>query len=431
MTDQLTRKLSQIPVQHIPVDQIKTDGKNPNRMSDELFQGLIQHIRDNGILNPVIITEDMLLADGEHRLRAAKEIGLQTIPARIIPSDERLRRLIRQTMNKLRGQHDKDLDAEEYRALIDLEGINHLATYLGEDIGDLLKILDKAITPKQENPDDYDLEQALQQIPEPTTKPGDKIIMGDHILICGDATDPQTWTRLLDGQEPAIMITDPPYNVAYTGGTAKHLTIMNDNMPREKFRQFLLDFLTCAMQHIKGAQYIFMSSSEWTTLADAFEKAGGLWSTTIIWVKTHFVLSRKDFHPQYEPLFVGGAVKELQKHKAAKTSAQPIIYGWKKGSTRQHYDTRTESDVWVAEKPSRNEQHPTMKPVTLYRKAILLSSRPLDIVVDPFCGSGSCVIACEQTHRKARVLELDPIYCDVIVNRWEQFTGKKAERTHA
>lgn len=430
MTDQLTRKLSQIPVQHIPVKDIRTDGRNPNRMNDELYQGLVQHIKDNGILNPVIITEDMLLADGEHRLRAAKDIGLQTIPARIIPNDERLRRLIRQTMNKLRGQHDQDLDAEEYRALINLEGINQLATYLGEDIGDLLKILDKAAAPKQDNPDDYDLEQALQQAEEPVTKPGDKIIMGDHILICGDATDPETWTRLLDGEEAEIMITDPPYNVAYTGKTAKQLTISNDTMPREKFRQFLQDFFTCAMQHVKGAQYIFMSSSEWPTLHAAFEEAGGYWSTTIIWVKTHFTLSRKDYHPQFEPILVG-VTKELQKRKAAKASAQPIIYGWKKGSTRLHYDTRTESDVWVAEKPSRNEQHPTMKPVTLYRKAILLSCRPLDIVVDPFCGSGSCVIACEQTHRKARVLELDPVYCDVIVNRWEEFTGKKAERIHA
>lgn len=430
-TDQITKKLSQIPVTHIPLDQIKTDGKNPNRMNDELFQGLVQHIKDNGILNPIVVTEDMLLADGEHRLKAAKELGLETIPARIIPNDERLRRLIRQTMNKLRGHHDQDLDAEEFRALIDLEGINQLAGYLGEDTGDLLKILDKAITPKQDNPDDYDIDAALEAASKATiTKPGDLVRMGDHILICGDSTDPETWNRLLEGQEAEIMITDPPYNVAYTGGTAKHLTIMNDNMPREKFRQFLLDFLKNAMQHVRGAQYIFMSSSEWTTLADAFEKAGGLWSTTIIWVKTHFVLSRKDFHPQYEPLFVG-AIKELQKRKGAKASAQPIIYGWRKGSTRLHYDARVESDVWVAEKPSRNEQHPTMKPVTLYRKAILLSSRPLDIVVDPFCGSGSCVIACEQTHRKARVLELDPVYCDVIINRWEEYTGKKAERIHA
>ena len=195
-TDQITKKLSQIPVTHIPLDQIKTDGKNPNRMNDELFQGLVQHIKDNGILNPIVVTEDMLLADGEHRLKAAKELGLETIPARIIPNDERLRRLIRQTMNKLRGQHDQELDAEEYRALIDLEGINQLAGYLGEDTGDLLKILDKAITPKQDNPDDYDIDAALEAASKATiTKPGDLVRMGDHILICGDSTDPETWNQ--------------------------------------------------------------------------------------------------------------------------------------------------------------------------------------------------------------------------------------------
>lgn len=431
MTDntELLDRVAKLPIVDIPVDSVKADGKNPNRMSDSLFDGLVKHIRDNGIINPIIVTEDMLLADGEHRLRAAKELGMTTIPARVIPNDEKLRLTLRQTMNKLKGTHDAALDAAEYKALIDLDGLVPLANYLGEDCGDLLKVLDAAIGTADANPDDYDLDTALGQIAEPITQPGDMIRMGDHVLVCGDSTDPGIWATLAAGEPFAMMMTDPPYNCAVEG-IGEHrqkLTIKNDNLDAAAFRDLLLKFLQLAMQHVSGAQYIFMSSEEWPVLHETFQEAGGRWSTTIIWVKTHFVLSRRDYHPQYEPLLVG-TVKSLRERKGAKASATPILYGWKRTGTRQHYDSRTETDVWVAEKPSRNEQHPTMKPVTLYRKAILLSSKPLDTVIDPFGGSGSCVIACEQTHRKCRTIELDPVYCDVIVKRWEEFTGKIAER---
>lgn len=429
--EKIIQKLSEIPIQEIEVARIRSDGKNPNRMREEQFRGLVQHIRDNGILNPVIVTESMLLADGEHRVKAAKELGLATVPGRIIPDDDRLRRLLRQAMNKIHGTHDEALDAEEFKALIDEDGIVELAAYLGEDSGDLLKVLDKAASvTTEDNPDDYDLEKAVTEAEKaPVTKPGDKIRLGDHILICGDATDSAAWERLFeDGTAPEMMITDPPYNVAYVGKTKDALTIKNDKMDENHFKQFLTDFFKQAMNRVKGAQYIFMSSSEWPTIHAAFTDAGGYWSTTIIWVKHHFAMGRKDYQTQHEPLYVGTALKELSKKKGAKTSGQPILYGWKKGGTRKHYDTRTETDVWVADKPCRNELHPTMKPVTLYRKAILMSSRPLDIIVDPFCGSGSAIIAAEQTHRHARAIELDPVYCDVIIKRWEEFTGRKAER---
>ncbi len=422
-------RIEKLPVVDIPVDLVKTDGQNPNQMTPEMFAGLVQHIRDNGIINPIIITESGLLADGEHRLRAAKELGMTTIRARKIPDDEKLRRTLRQTMNKLKGKHDSVLDAAEYKALIDLDGIVPLADYLGEDCGDLLKVLDAAIDKTATNPDDYDLDAAIGEITEPTTRTGDVIRMGDHILICGDSTDPGIWDTLAAGEPFAMMMTDPPYNcnVEGIGDKRQKLTIKNDNLGAEEFRDLLLKFLQQAMRWVVGAQYIFMSSEEWPALHETFEAAGGRWSTTIIWVKTHFVLSRRDYHPQYEPLLVG-TVKALRSRKGAKASASPILYGWKRTGTRQHYDNRTETDVWVAEKPSRNEQHPTMKPVTLYRKAILLSSKPLDTVIDPFGGSGSCVIACEQTHRRCRTIELDPVYCDVIVKRWEGFAGRTAER---
>jgi len=429
----LRRKIAEIPVTQIEVAKIRSDGKNPNKMREEQYQGLLQHIRDNGILNPVIVTESMLLADGEHRVKAAKELGLATVPGRIIPDDDRLRRILRQTMNKIHGSHDDALDAEEFAALIDEDGIVDLAAYLGEDTGDLLKILDKVIRPQTDNPDDFNLEEALKITEEPITKLGDIIQMGDHVLLCGDATDAASWDAVLcnnsgGGEKPSMMITDPPYNVAYVGKTKEALTIQNDKMEEGRFKQFLLDFFRQAMDRVKGAQYIFMGCSEWPTVHSAFTEAGGYWSTTIIWVKHHFAMGRKDYQTQHEPIYVGQALKDLTKRKGAKAAGQPILYGWKKGGTRQHYDTRTETDVWIADKPSRNEMHPTMKPVTLYRRAILMSSRPTDIIIDPFCGSGSAIIAAEQTHRRARAIELDPKYCDVIVKRWEDFTGRKAIR---
>jgi len=383
----LLSKLADLPVEDIPIEQIRCDGENPNKMTDEQYAGLISHIKKYGIINAIIITESGLLADGEHRLRAAKELGYPTIKARKIPDNEAERRIIRQTMNKIRGKHDAALDAREYQKLIDLDAIIPLSDYLGEDPGQLLQVLDKVALIEKKDPDDFDL----------------------------DAIIPLS-----------MMMTDPPYNCNIKGkGNGKELTIKNDNLTQEQFRTLISGFLQQAMQHVAGAQYIFMSSEEWPTLHTAFEEAGGRWSTTIIWVKSHFCLSRKDMHPQYEPLLVGTVKETLDPQM--KTTAQPILYGWKKGSHRQWYDTRTETDVWVAAKPGRNEVHPTMKPVTLYRKAILLSTKPLDTVADPFCGSGSAVIACEQTHRKCRAIELDPVYCDVIKKRWEQFTGRKSE----
>lgn len=423
----ILKKLSETPEELVLVTAIKSDGENPNRMSDEAFAGLVNHIRTYGILNAIIITQDGLLADGEHRLKAAKELGHTFIKARRLPTnDEAERRLLRQTMNKIKGQHDPTLDAKEFEALIDLNAITDLAGYLGEDPGELLHVLDKTPVPESKGPDDFDLDAALQSISEPKTKPGDIIRMGEHILICGDCTNLGVWETLSQGEHFAMMKTDPPYNCNIRGkGEGKELTIKNDDLTVEQFRELLNGFLQNAMKYVGGAQYIYMSSEEWPTLHKAFEAAGGKWSTTIIWVKGHFSLSRKDMHPQYEPLLVG-SVKETLRPEMEMT-AQPILYGWGKGNKRQWHGNRTETDVWVASKPNRNAVHPTMKPVTLYRKAILFSSSPLETVVDPFCGSGSAVIACEQTHRKCRAIELDPVYCDVIRLRWEEFTGRKSE----
>ncbi|MGD9657337.1 MAG: site-specific DNA-methyltransferase, partial [Methylocystis sp.] len=206
-----------------------------------------------------------------------------------------------------------------------------------------------------------------------------------------------------------MVFTDPPYNVDY-GNTAKDKLrgndrrIMNDNLG-EGFEAFLYDACVNMIAVCKGGIYVCMSSSELHTLQKAFVAAGGKWSTFVIWAKNTFTLGRSDYQRQYEP----------------------ILYGWKQGADHFWCGARDQGDVWFVNKPRKNDLHPTMKPVELVERAIRNSSKSRDIVLDCFGGSGSTMIACEKTGRQARLIELDPKYCDVIVQRWEEFTGKKAE----
>jgi len=215
----------------------------------------------------------------------------------------------------------------------------------------------------------------------------------------------------MDGNLADMVFTDPPYNVDY-GNTAKDKirkkasrTIMNDNLGKG-FEQFLYDACVNLLSVCKGAVYVCMSSSELDTLQSAFRKAGGKWSTFVIWAKNTFTLGRSDYQRQYEP----------------------ILYGWKEGAEHFWCGARDQGDVWFFNKPQKNDLHPTMKPVELVERAVRNSSKTRDIVLDPFGGSGSTLIACEKTGRQARLIELDPRYVDVIVKRWQDFTGKTATR---
>jgi DNA modification methylase len=207
-----------------------------------------------------------------------------------------------------------------------------------------------------------------------------------------------------------MVFTDPPYNVNY-GSSAKdklrgkHRPILNDALG-DGFGDFLRDALTLLIAHTQGAIYVAMSSSELDTLQAAFRAAGGHWSTFIIWAKNTFTLGRSDYQRQYEP----------------------ILYGWPEGAQRHWCGDRDQGDVWHFDKPQKNDLHPTMKPVELVERAIRNSSRPGDVVLDPFGGSGTTLIAAEKSGRVARLIELDPKYCDVIVRRWQDWTGQQATR---
>jgi DNA modification methylase len=214
--------------------------------------------------------------------------------------------------------------------------------------------------------------------------------------------------RVLDGQLADMTFTDPPYNVDYANSPkdklrGKHRPILNDDLGTG-FEAFLHDACVNIVSVTKGAVYICMSSSELHTLQRAFAAAGGKWSTFVIWAKHTFTLGRSDYQRQYEP----------------------ILYGWPAGHDRYLCGARDQGDVWFVDKPARNDLHPTMKPVTLIERAVRNSSKSRDIVLDPFGGSGSTLIACEKVGRQARLVELDPKYCDVIVMRWQEFSGGAA-----
>ena len=255
----------------------------------------------------------------------------------------------------------------------------------------------------------------VPEVPEEAiSKPGDVWILGEHRLLCGDTTMIDDMKKLMQEDVATMIFTDPPYNVnygsslkdsiRYHAGSLGGRKIMNDNLG-DGFPQFLTDSLSNMLMFCNGAAYVCMSSSELHTLYNAFINAGGKWSTFIIWAKNTFTLGRADYQRQYEP----------------------ILYGW--NAKEKHYwcGDRNQSDVWEYNKPVKNDLHPTMKPVELVERAIENSSQVGDIVLDGFGGSGSTLIACEKSKRKARLIELDPKFCDVIVKRWEDWTGEKAK----
>jgi DNA modification methylase len=242
------------------------------------------------------------------------------------------------------------------------------------------------------------------------SRPGDVWLLGGHRVLCGDATDAKSYEVLLQGNDVDMTVTDPPYNVNYANSAkdkmrGKDRAILNDNLG-DGFYDFLLAALTPIMANCTGAVYVAMSSSELDVLQAAFREAGGKWSTFIIWAKNTFTMGRSDYQRQYEP----------------------ILYGWPEGGKHHWCGDRDQSDVWQIKKPHKNDLHPTMKPVELVERAIRNSSKPGDVVLDPFGGSGTTLVAAEKSGRTARLMELDPKYVDVIVRRWQDWTGKLASR---
>jgi DNA modification methylase len=229
-----------------------------------------------------------------------------------------------------------------------------------------------------------------------------------HRVMCGDSTNPADVGKLMGGRKATMVFTDPPWNVAIgLDSNPRHRQregLMNDDLTPEEFAAFLDKFIGVMNDHVTGDVYCVLGASNWPTLDAAFRKNGYHWSATIIWVKDVFVLGRSKYHRRYEPLW----------------------YGWHTKGQSSFCDRRDLDDVWEIARPRVSDDHPTMKPVELVARAVTNSSRTGQVVLDLFGGSGSTLIACEQTSRRAFLMEIAPLYCDVIVQRWEKFTGKKA-----
>jgi DNA modification methylase len=391
-----------------PIDNVVPYSRNARTHTDDQVMQIAASIAEFGFVNPCLVGEDGVLVAGHGRLMAARKLGMAEVPVVVLEHlSQTQRRALVLADNKLaqNAGWDEELLRVEIAELRDAAFDIDLLGFSEEEM-DAMLALDDAVmdgaSPEDEAPEVDD------QNP-PITAPGDVWALGRHRLVCGDSTTADSYALLFSGEEKADMVfTDPPYNVAYASGNHEHIKkrpIMNDALG-EGFYDFLYDAISLMLTHCDGAAYIAMSSSELDTLQAAFRKAGGHWSTFITWVKDRFTLGRSDYQRQYEP----------------------ILYGWRDGASHHWCGDRNQGDVWQIARPIKNDLHPTMKPVELVERAIQNSSKAGDIVLDPFGGSGSSLIAAEKTGRTARIIELDPKYCDVIVRRWQEWTGKSAVR---
>jgi DNA modification methylase len=398
--------MSDLQVVRWPVEKLIPYARNARTHSDEQVAQIAASIAEFGWANPILAGADGIIIAGHARLLAARKLGLTEVPVIVLDhlsETQRRALIIADNRLALNAGWDEEMLRVELAALED-DGFNlDLVGFSDDEIEDLLR---ESETETAGNTDD----DAVPETPEAAvTVPGDVWVLGDHRLLCGDATIAADVEKVLAGGLADMVFTDPPYNVNY-GATMKdklrgktHREIANDNLG-DGFEKFLHEACSNILAVTKGAIYVCMSSSELHTLQQAFREAGGHWSTFIIWAKNTFTMGRSDYQRQYEP----------------------ILYGWKEGTDHYWCGARDQGDVWFVKKPVANDLHPTMKPVELIVRALRNSSKSRDTVLDPFAGSGSTLIACEKTGRQARLIELEPRYVDVAVRRWQEFTGKHA-----
>jgi DNA modification methylase len=397
-------------VERRPIEDLIPYANNARTHSDAQVAQIAASMIEWGWTNPVLISPDGQILAGHGRVLAARKLGYSDCPVMVAEGwTETQKRAYILADNRI--AENAGWDEEMLR--IELQALQSLGFDLditGFDADALAELL-AGDEPDNEGQTDED---AVPEVNEtPISRPGDLWVMGPHRLLCGDATEAASYEALLQGEQGEsvdMVFTDPPYNVNYANSASDKLSgkdraILNDNLG-SGFYDFLLAALTQMVTHCKGGIYVAMSSSELDVLQAAFRDAGGKWSTFIIWAKNTFTLGRADYQRQYEP----------------------ILYGWREGASRHWCGDRDQGDVWQIKKPHKNDLHPTMKPVELVERAIRNSSRPGDAVLDCFGGSGTTLIAAEKSGRVARLMELDPKYVDVIVRRWEDFTGKKAIR---
>jgi len=415
-------------IEWLSVETLIPYAKNARTHSDEQVAQIAGSIKEFGFNNPVLVDKDNSVIAGHGRLMAARKLGMDKVPVvQLGHMTEAQKKAYIIADNKLAlnaGWDSVMLSAE----LQELEELGFDLDILGFDSKEIDKLLAPEVTEGLVDEDDVP-----EMPPEPRTKLGDIYILGAHRLMCGDSTSIDDVEKLMEGKKCDMVWTDPPYNVAIQGVAGK---IMNDDMSDASFKDFLASVYSCYYLSMKDGAVIYVAhaDTERVNFTQCFKESGLKLSQVLIWVKQAGTLSRQDFNWQHEP----------------------ILYGWKEGAG--HYFcgdfTRTtviDDDIDIKKlnkkelealvnsmrtelkttalrenRPSRSDLHPTMKPVNLVQRMIEWSSSAGEVVLDLFGGSGSTMIACEKTGRKSRLMELDPKYCDVIVQRWEEFTGKKA-----
>jgi len=383
------------------VDDLIPYARNSRTHSDAQVAQIAASVREFGWTNPVLVDGENGIIAGHGRILAARKLGMDEVPCielSGLSDTQRRAYIIADNKLALNAGWDDELLAIEFAELADA-GFDNLLTGFTQDEID-------ALTPEQlpEGLTDEDAVPELQA--EPVSKLGDVWVLGKHRVMCGDSTSIEALEQLCGGQLVDMWLTDPPYNVAYEGKTKDALTIKNDSMADDQFRQFLRDSYVAADAVMKpGAVfYIWHADLEGYNFRGAAQDAGWKVRQCLIWKKSTMVMGRQDYHWKHEP----------------------CLYGWKDGAGHLWAADRKQTTILEFDKPSRNGEHPTMKPVALFEYQMLNNTKGGDIVLDSFGGSGTTLLAAEKNGRYARLMELDPKYVDVIVRRWCEFTGKQA-----
>ena len=389
-------------IEKIPLEKLNPAKYNPRKdlkPGDPEYEKLKKSMETFGYVEPIVWNKRTgNIVSGHQRLKILEHQGQREIETVVVDLDEQQEKALNITLNKVSGGWDLPKLADLISELDD--GIFDISI-TGFDAAEIEHLFSQ-VHDKDVKEDDFDVDEALK---EPVvSKLGDLWHLGKHRLFCGDSTKAETYEILMDGKKANLVVTDPPYNVNFTAGTEKERLIKNDHQPDSDFYQFLLDAFENICEHLAdgGALYVFHADTEGLNFRNAVRKVGFHLSGVCIWVKDSLVLGRNDYHWQHEP----------------------VIYAWKPTGRHRWYADRKQTTVWQFDRPKRSKEHPTMKPVALCAYPIKNSSAPNGIVLDPFGGSGSTLIACEQLDRICYMVELDEKYSDVIVKRYIETAGE-------
>lgn len=390
-----------LSIDYLPTTDLLPYAMNSRTHSDDQVAQIAASIKEFGFTNPILIDDAAGIIAGHGRLMAAKRLNLTEVPTitlKGLTEAQKKAYVIADNKLALNAGWDTEALTAELRRLQELEFDLDLIGFDSDELAQLLEPEQvEGLTDEDDVPD----------MPEtPVTVEGDIWVLGNHRLMCGDSTSIDALVALTEGQLVDMWLTDPPYNVAYEGKTKDVLTIQNDEMTDDDFRQFLVDSYSAADAVMKqGAVfYIWHADSEGYNFRGAAQDVGWQIRQCLIWKKQTLVMGRQDYHWIHEP----------------------CLYGWKQGASHLWASNRKQTTILEFDRPSRSAVHPTMKPVELIAYQMQNNTKGDDLVLDSFAGSGTTLLACEKFNRRARCMELDPKYCDVIVKRWQDYTGKKA-----